>query len=412
MAVANPPEYMRRLAEHRQVRDSDAGRSVVCRSSWKWPMTFSFGQLAPQLSRALGVPRDRLREAFRPATEADIPGILDLRRQVSGDVWWDDNAYVRWRYFDPMFAGRSVPYWVFEKDREIIGGVGLEPVVLVVDGEEHAAVRGMDIMVRQDYDGRGLGVMMNLIVQEHFPVTLVAGSNERSHNLVSKMLEHTLDLRVWKLLIRTRRFIDRRVNLGPLRHVMAAVGDSALALDRARRRRRPPEYLQLRELTLFDEQVTELSRACDLAGRISVRRSAEYLNWRFTRNPRCHYRIHGAFEGARLVGYVVSMLKPTGQKHTCEGALADWLADTCAGSGATPLRFLMQAAMDKLIDEGANVISCLAYGAHSDQVIGAAGFRPRPPGVPFFVRASEAALHTRLASRQGWFLTGCDFDID
>jgi hypothetical protein len=73
----------------------------------------------------------------------------------------------------------------------------------------------------------------------------------------------------------------------------------------------------------------------------------------------------------------------------------------------------MRVAVDRLVDDGASLVQCLAYGSHTGQLLKAAGFRARPgEGVPFFVRATDPALHKRLASGEGWFLTGCDFDVE
>ncbi|MPZ18404.1 MAG: GNAT family N-acetyltransferase [Luteitalea sp.] len=377
-------------------------------------MSWSLQQLGPYVSQSLGVPYERLLEAFRPATEADLPRILELRRLVSGGgMWWDDESFVRWRYFNSQLATHPTPYWVFERENEIIGGMGLEPVVLVVDGEAQPATRTLDIMVRPDFDGRGLGALMNLVIFEHYPITLVTGSNARSHKLISRMFEQALDLRVWKTLVRSRDFIERQAKLGPLTRVAATAGDALLALERARRRRRPPPSLELRELNEFDDDVTALSRASEGQGRILVRRSPEYLNWRFVRNPRCRYRIHGGFVSGRLVGYVVTRLNLARPNSRKEGDIADWLALPSIEDGVSPLFFIMHAAVDQLIHDGARLVRCLAYGTTVAPMIEAAGFRPRADErLPFFVRASTGTLHKRLASGEGWFLTGCDFDVE
>jgi GNAT superfamily N-acetyltransferase len=376
-------------------------------------VSWSLQQLGPYVSQSLGVPSERLLQAFRPATEDDLPRILELRRLVSGAMWWDDEAYVRWRYFNPQFAAAPTPYWVFEKENEIIGGMGLEPVVLVVDGEAQPATRTLDIMVRPDYDGRGLGALMNLVIFEHYPITLVTGSNARSHKLISRMFEQALELRTWKTLVRSQDFIQRQIKLGPLTGIAATAGDVLLALQRQLRRKRPPRSLELRELTAFDDEVTELCRALEVPGQVLVRRSVAYLNWRFVRNPRCRYRIHAAFVSGRLVGYVVTRLNLNRPNPRKEGDIADWLALPTTGDRVPPVPFLMHAAADQLIQDGARVIRCLAFGKNVPFLMDAVGFRLRQEErLPFFVRASSTSLHKRLTSTDGWFLTGCDFDVE
>jgi hypothetical protein len=372
----------------------------------------SLQHLAPHLGRSLGITPERLLSSFRPAVPADLARILDFRREVSGGVWWDDAAYVRWRYFDSRFAAGPAPYWIFEREGQIIGGVGLEPVVLVVDGEPHDAVRSMDIMVRPDFDGRGLGVLMSLIHFEKFPIILVTGSNARSHNLLTRLFQNPLELCVWKMLVRSRHFISRHVNLGVFTGAAAFAGDAILAFDRRRRRGRSTGNWEVRELAAFDAQATMLSRSCEGKGSVFVRRSADYLNWRLMRNPRCDYRVHGAFLNSVLVGYVVSALSPAGQDHDREGVIADWLAAPSADGTVDPLPTLMRVAVDRLISDGATVVRCLAYGSDTDQMIEGAGFRSRPERIPFFIRASDEALQDRLAAGGGWFLTSGDYDVE
>src|SRR5262245_26596665 len=101
--------------------------------------------------------------AYRPALASEIPEILTLRRKVNGEMWWDDRRFVEWRYFSRLTDAKDVPYWVFVHDGEVLGACGLEPVTLVIDGQPVSAVRTLDIMVRPDLDGLGLGVFMNLM---------------------------------------------------------------------------------------------------------------------------------------------------------------------------------------------------------------------------------------------------------
>ncbi|HWP99577.1 MAG TPA: GNAT family N-acetyltransferase [Vicinamibacterales bacterium] len=374
------------------------------------PATPSYETVAPYVGRALDIPLERLDTAFRPAVEADLPRILALRRAVAGnDRWWDDTAFVRWRYFE--CGEEPSAYWVFEKDREIIGACGLEPIVLAVDGRAHRAVRTLDIMVRPDFDGRGLGAFINLALFRRFPITTVTGSNERSHHLISKMFRHTLDLGCWKAVVRSEPVLRDRLKRPALARTVAAAADLLLALERGIRLRRPP--FEIQELARFDDRVTELSLACERPGRIMVRRSAEYLNWRFVRNPRCRYRILGAFDGGRLAGYVVWRLNLARPNPWRVGEIVDWLAGPEPDADGAALRALIGAALQRLVREGAGLVVCMAFGDGLEPVMRAAGLRFRPDQrLPFFVRASDPALHERLASGRGWFLNSGDFDVE
>jgi hypothetical protein len=372
----------------------------------------SFENLIPYVSQTFGMSEEQLEHAYRPALESDLPRILSLRRAVTQNMWWDDEAFVRWRYFGRRTVDGTVPYWVFELGGEIIGACGLEPVVLAVDGNPVHAVRTMDIMVRPDVDGRGLGTFMNLMLFRYFPVTLVTGSNASSHQLLLRMYHHTLDLVFWKTLITSREIIDQRLKVRPVSRVLAAGADLVLNVLRRTRRTTPPPGIKVREMSRFDHQVDGLSQHFEQPGRIIVRRSAEYLNWRFVENSRCRYRMFGAFSDGALEGYVVTRLNVNRPNLRREGEIVDWLARGAAGP-KSPLPALLTAAVENLVGAGAGFVTCAAHGAEIEAAADSSGFRFREgQRIPFFVRASSSTLHRRLSSAPGWFLTRGDLDVE
>jgi len=356
---------------------------------------------------------DACAQAYRPATAAQLPQILGLRRSVNGHMWWDDERFVQWRYFSRLTDGKDVPYWVFTKDDEVIGACGLEPVTLVIDGEPVSAVRTLDIMVRPDLDGLGLGVFMNLMLFKHFPITLVTGSNEKSHQLLKRMFHHTLDLRFWKAAIRARAIMHEKVNLGPLSSVVAPPVDLVLNLMRSRRRVVPPPGITIKPIASFDSRVGDLSRQCELSGRLVVRRSDEYLNWRFVQNPRCQHHMLGAFRGEELEGYVVTRLNLARPNPRRQAEVVDWLAKPVTHPSDSVLPSLIQTGMEPLIREGAGIVSCAGVTDDLAPAMAATGFRFRPAErLPFFVRAANPDVHRRLTSGCGWYLTRGDWDVE
>jgi hypothetical protein len=326
-------------------------------------------------------------------------------------MWWDDERYLRWRYF----AGRDIdgraPFWVFVRQSEVLAACGLEPVTLVVDGTPTHAVRSLDIMVRPDLDGLGLGAFMNLVLFRHFPVVLVTGSNQRSHHLLTRMFHHTTDLRVWKLPVRGRALLDGRIDLGPLAGLAAAPVTLLLRARHAASRVAMPSELEIREISEFGPEAGELSSRCEISGRVFVRRNDDYLNWRFVRNPRCRYEILGAFSGRRLEGYIVTRFNRARPNQRQEAEIVDWLTPPCATAPVLPA--LVHAAVERLIRSGAGMITCAGAATDAAAAMQANGFHLRSAeALPFFVRAADRALHDRLSVASDWFLTRGDFDVE
>jgi hypothetical protein len=325
-------------------------------------------------------------------------------------MWWDDRTFVEWRYFSRRTSAGEAPYWIFVWHGDVVGACGLEPVTLVVDGVPVAATRTLDIMVRPDLDGRGLGAFMNLVLFKHFPITLVTGSNARSHQMLTRLFHHTTDLTVWKTPIRARAVIGEKVNLGFVTPLVTSPLDLLLAVTRSRYRVKSPRGWKFEEIEAFDSRIDDLSRARERPGSVLVRRSEEYLNWRFVRNPRCRHRIFAAYHGSRLDGYVVTRFNLARPNPRREAEIVDWLAN---GENESVLPALIQAGVDALVRDGAEIVSCAAAAADVVPAMEATGFRFRPgERLPFFVRATDPVVHRRLSSAQDWFLTRGDLDVE
>jgi hypothetical protein len=170
--------------------------------------------------------------------------------------------------------------------------------------------------------------------------------------------------------------------------------------------------VEIRRITRFDADVTALTHRVEQPGRIIVRRDADYLNWRFLENPRCAYRVYGAYANGALEAYLVARLNVARPNPRREAEIVDWLAPG-AGSPASPLPALLSATVDDLVAAGAGLVSCAAHGADIETAADASGFRFREgQRIPFFVRAGSQPLHKRLASASGWFLTRGDLDVE
>lgn len=372
----------------------------------------SVGRLAPYVARALGMTAGDVIEAFRPAAPGDLAAIMELRRAVAGgNLWWDDERFLRWRYFDA--PDRTPRYWVFEHAGRLLGGVGLEPVTLVVDGMPHAAVRSLDIMVHPSVDGLGIGALVNLLLFARYPLMLVMGTSERSRSLIGRMFVEVTALGVSKLVLRSGPVLDGRLKPGLAVPVVAPAIDVLLRLRRLATRQSARDLVVAR-LARFDEAVTALAARAEGPGRLVVRRTADYLNWRFVENPRCAHAVFGAFRQNRLVGYVVTRFNTARPNLRGEAEIVDWIVDggTAPEDAARVMTALLQVALDDMQRQGASIVKHLTSDAQSQRLARRSGFVFRPDErLPFFFHASEPGLAARLASG-GWYLTACDFDVD
>jgi hypothetical protein len=111
-------------------------------------------------------------------------------------------------------------------------------------------------------------------------------------------------------------------------------------------------------------------------------------------------------------GYVVTRLNLVRPNPRREGDIVDWMAVGEPDDPHSVLPALLARAVDALVQEGAGLITCAAFGADVERSAQANGFHLRDDRIPFFVRAAEPGMQRRLASGNGWFLTRGDLDVE
>ncbi len=363
--------------------------------------------MKPYLTDGLGIAPECLSDCFRPAAIADLPRILALRQAVLGPgLRWDDAHYWRWKYLEqPGASDTDIPYWVFEKEGEIIGGMGLQRIRVAVTGKIHPATWSCDIMVRPDFDGRGLGVLMNLLFQETFPFLLVLGTNARSTPMLSRLFRQLPSLRCYKKLIRTGPFLEHRLGSHAVGVACATVLDPLLALYDRRHRVQNPQGVTFARIGPCDAQFDSLWERTRHGPSVRVQRSAEHLAWRFFDNPKWDYECHGAFAQGVLLGYVV--IRVSRKERDVTGTIVDWLCD------APILPPLFQYAILRLADDGVSTIYTHAYDREAETALDRLGFvRDEEADSPFFVGSCPPEIKAEVFSAQNWILTPGDSDID
>ena len=269
-------------------------------------------------------------------------------------------------------------------------------------------------MVRPDYDGRGMGVLMNLHFQERFPFLLVLGTNARSTGMLSRMFQRLPSLRCYKKLTRTGPLLEHRLGSRALASACAVALDPLLALYHRSHHIQIPRGLVLtfERIEKFDARIDSL---CAQRGRqptVRVRRSTEYLNWRFLDHPRWDYECHGAFSRGILLGYVVTRI--SGKGSDLVGKIVDWLYHPPVEAPDLPIQaILFQWAVAHLADRGVGTVYTYAYDPAAASAFDALGFvRDTAADSPFFVGSCPREFEAEVLSEQNWALTCGDSDID
>jgi hypothetical protein len=105
-------------------------------------------------------------------------------------------------------------------------------------------------------------------------------------------------------LIRMDAKVQSYITNRPLARAVSGIGNLALRLRRVRRSSACNVEVTLHE-DVFGEEFTEFDSVSANLPRIRGLRTAEYLNWRYLRNPLHRYRVVVAKRGRELLGYAV-----------------------------------------------------------------------------------------------------------
>src|SRR5690606_15755147 len=246
-------------------------------------------------------------EHFRPATEAQLPQILSIRQHFVNHSASEDESYLRWRYcFEEAQASEDAAseldrnrLWVFCKDGNILGFVGVESRELVLGGKTTRAIKLMDLVVKPELDRKGLGVWMNLRLQSLACPIITLGSNRNSVGIMSKLFQRLPNQRVYKNVLNGRVYIKARLagahevrsrsDASTARrlaaYVVATAYDTGFPLLLKARSAAILKGYRVAAITRFDSSHDAALRAMSGTA-IQFLRNSSYLNWRLFDNPR------------------------------------------------------------------------------------------------------------------------------
>lgn len=274
------------------------------------------------------IPDDALTVALcTPAERAEQARLFNAC--FKKDVDADDLA---WRY-DRNPHGAAVSLVSRPPGGEGICGYACSPRLAVPHGDrEQASLVGQtgDVMTHPDWRGRGIFSGLDAACMREVARlgwALVFGlPNRRSAHIFQKLGWETVGkVRPFTFVLRSDA-ASRKARLvdGRLRAMLVPMAAAAGRLARRKLRKRAGSGYEVRPLDSFPHEVDELSQRVERDFAFMVRRDADYLDWRFLRNPSGRHRAFGVYDrDDRFHGYVVIELPRPGSPA---GFLVDALA--------------------------------------------------------------------------------------
>jgi hypothetical protein len=373
-------------------------------------LSLAYEKVTRLISRSLGLDPRELSAAFKPAGRDDLAPLLAFRQAYLGNsIAWDDAQYLIWRYdFSPFDVTKAADtettnrYWVLKLNDEICGAIGFDQVNLVINGKVSPAKNPLDLLVKSELDGLGLGVWMSLHLQQRYPLMFAMGATRRSHSIVKKLFHPMPDIGAWKILLDTETYIQRHIHNPFFSRLFARCVNRGLRLVRFWQQPSSNTSVTVTPLERFStapDEVAKLEHGINSPSVIFRQRSGEFLNWRFIDNPRRQYQTLVAHTDQRLSGYVVYRIQEQ-KLHIADLFFATNDANTAY---ALLKQLLVIAHQQKL-----SMILFIALAPSYSTYLQNMGFSWRDDGHLFSVFTADEALQALIYDEQNWLATEID----
>ncbi len=313
----------------------------------------------------------------------------------------------RWQYLDnPATPSEGPAIWVAMEDGAVLGQYASMPVRLHWGGKEVDSSWGMDVFLRPEARGKGVGARLFTAWADSVSVALGLGLTESSYALFKKLrYEDVGPIPFYQKVLDPKAVAARRAGdawgaaLGPV---------AGAALDFVHPEREHPEARAV-AVTRSDGFSTEYDALWERARSsyaMCVRRDRAYLDWKYRRVPHRSYAVQEARRGGELTGYAVS------RHEDYEGIRLGWVVDVFADAQDHATKdALLGALLREFRDEGVARVQAFSMNrALGDDLKRRGFFEGRSP-MQFCVRAKTVAPAV-FAEREAWHVVFGDSDMD
>src|SRR5262245_21211745 len=214
------------------------------------------------------------------------------------------------------------------------------PVRLWWGDREVRSSWGMDVFLRPEARGRGIGARLFTTWSDHVEVALGLGLTPSSYGLFKKLRYRDVGpVPFFRKVLDPRAVARRRLGpaLGAVAAPLLAAGLRLLAPERTR----AGAGVEVRAITSFSSDYDRLWERCRGSYSMCARRDAAYLEWKYVRCPHRRYELREARRGEELLGFAVS------RHEDYRGLRLGWIVDLFAHAGDHATRdALLGAVLD------------------------------------------------------------------
>lgn len=334
--------------------------------------------------------------------------LFQLYSQVFGQQLTESSQQRwRWQYLqNPHTSPEGPEIWVARDGELLLGQYASMPVRLHWGGREVRSSWGMDVFLRPEARGRGVGAALFTTWSDFVEVALGLGLTPSSYGLFKKLKYADVGPVPFYLRVLDPRAVARR-RLGPLLGTFAApLLGLGLGLRHPERSLPGAEQVEVRAITGFSAEYDTLWERARASYAMCVRRDAAYLNWKFVACPHVRYDVKEARRAGQLVGYAVSRVAA----H--EGLRLGWVLDVFAeASDGQAKDALIGALLEDFRRQGVARAQAFSMNAALGGDLRRRGFMPGRSPMQFCVRA-RVTEGGALQDLGRWHVVFGDSDMD
>jgi hypothetical protein len=320
-----------------------------------------------------------------------------------------DESFLTWQFGPTPCVGSDHYHLILGLiDGEIKGCIGYIPVQLSVAGQLRSSAWAANWMVADSTRRLGMGPLLMRELSKRFDITLALGGNRDAHDLLPRM--------GW-------------TDFGQLpRYVCVLDADAAATLTESGTLQWPVSLPSspvnggaVVQVERFGEDVTRLwdrSWGAEVAG---TRRSAEFLNWRYTAHPTFMHRLFEFRGGAGVEGIAVTRIEQVRDMPVRVARILELIGD------AEHVSALLASVLEDARAEGVAAVDFFCGSRRLAAPLHAAGFLAgeQPPGseIPILFQPLDRGRTGILfmanlqkvpeaASVREWYVTKADGDQD
>jgi len=288
---------------------------------------------------------------------------------------------------------------------QVLGQYASMPVRLWWGGREVRSSWGMDVFLRAEARGKGVGARLFTAWSDHVDVALGLGLTPSSYGLFKKLRYRDVGpVPFFQKVLDPEAVAARRVG--------ASLGAAAGPLLGLALKTLHPEApargagVAVRTVTGFDAAYDTLWERARGSYAMCVRRDAAYLEWKYARCPHRRYALREARREGELVGFAVS------RDEDYRGLRLGWIVDVFADAGDREAKDALIAAILESFQE-ARVARAQAFSLNAalQEDLERRGFGSGPSPMQFCVR-SRVPSEDVFEDVGRWHVVFGDSDMD